>query len=137
VSHSSRLRSQDGFIREILWVALVIAIIAVIVLDGIAIFSAYQSVDDDSTMAAEEALTEYAQTQNVNAAELAAQQYITKSDLELVKFSAQKNTEGVVVFTVTAKGSADTFAFEVLKVIPPLEDWVQRTTHPTGTGTAE
>ena len=49
---NSRLRSQDGFIREILWVALVIAIIAVVLLDGMSIFTAHQSARDDSSAAA-------------------------------------------------------------------------------------
>ena len=39
MARSSRLRRQDGFIREILWVALIIAIIAVVILDGMAIFA--------------------------------------------------------------------------------------------------
>ncbi len=134
---SSRLRRQDGFIREILWVALIIAIIAVVILDGMAIFRAHQSVSDDSTRAADEARSEYAQTTNAPAAKLAAEQYLAKSDLELVAYSATRNAEGNVEFTVTAKATADTYAFKLLGVIPPLEDWVERTTHPTGTGTSQ
>jgi glutathione S-transferase len=137
VTSGSRLRGQDGFIREILWVAVVIAIVAVVVLDGMAIFRAYQSVSDDSTTAAAEARTEYAQTLSAPAAKLAAQQYLTKSDLELVEFSAAKTTEGNVEFTVTAQASADTYAFRLLGAIPPLKDWVERTTHPTGTGASQ
>ena len=136
MTRSPRLRGQDGFIREILWVAVIIGIIAVIILDGMAIFRAYQSVSDDTTRAAEEAQREYAQTLNAPAAKMAAEQYIQMSDLELVEYSATRTAEGTVEFTVTAKASADTYAFRFLGAIPPLKDWVERSTHPTGTGTA-
>ena len=137
MTRSSRLRGQEGFIREVLWVALVLAIIAVVILDGMSIFRAYQSVSDDTTRAAEEAGNEYAVTTNAPAAKLAAENYIKKSDLELVAYSATRNAEGNVEFTVTAKATADTYAFKLLAVVPPLKDWVENTTHPTGTGTSQ
>jgi hypothetical protein len=136
VSQRSRLRSQDGFIREVIWIAVILGIIAVVILDGMAIFGAYQSADD-ATSAAEEARTEYAQTINVPAAKLAAQQYLDKSDIEMVDFKAVQTEDGTVKFTVTARSTADTYAFRYLGMIPPLEDWVERTTHPTRTGSAE
>ncbi|MBE0528580.1 MAG: hypothetical protein IH629_05195, partial [Thermoleophilia bacterium] len=114
MTRSPRLRGQDGFIREILWVALIIGIIAVIILDGMAIFRAHQSVSDDTTRAATEARREYAQTLNAPAAKMAAEQYIQKSGLELVEYSAIRTAEGTVEFTVTAKASADTYAFRFL-----------------------
>ena len=134
---NSRLRGQEGFIREILWVALVIAIIAVVVLDGMSIFTAHQSVNDDTISAAREARTEYAQSLNVPAAKLAAQQYLTKSDLQLVSFSAVQNAAGNVVFTVKAKATAHTYVFRFLKYVPGLKKWEQQMTHPSGSGTSE
>ena len=107
-----------------------------VILDGMAIFNAYQSADD-ATSAAEEARTEYAQTLNVPAAKLAAEQYLAKSDIEMVGFKAVQTASGTVKFTVTAKSTADTYAFSYLGKIPPLKDWVERTTHPTRTGSAE
>ena len=136
MSQRSRVRNQDGFIREVIWIAVILGIIAVVILDGMAIFGAYQSADD-ATSAAEEARTEYAQTINVPAAKLAAQQYLDKSDIEMVDFKAVQTEDGTVKFTVTAEASADTYAFRYLGMIPPLEDWVERTTHPTRTGSAE
>jgi hypothetical protein len=136
VSQRARLRSQDGFIREVIWIVAILAVIALVILDGMAIFRAYQSADD-ATSAAEEARTEYAQSLNVGAAKLAAQEYLTKSDIEMVGFKAVQTESGTVRFTVTAKATADTYAFRYLAVIPPLDDWVERTTHPTRTGSAE
>ena len=134
---NSRLRRQDGFIREILWVALVIAIIAVVILDGMSIFTSHQSVRNDSATAAKEARTEYAQTVNVPAAKLAAQQYLTRSDLQLVSFSALQNAEGNVVFTVKAQAAAKTYVFRFLKVVPGLKKWEEKMTHPSATSTAQ
>ena len=72
MSRSARLRSQDGFIREVVWIVVILAIIAVVILDGMAIFNAYQSAGNGSADAAKAGLTEYAQTTNVQAAKLAA-----------------------------------------------------------------
>jgi len=136
VSRRSRLRSQDGFIRDVIWIVVILAVIAVVVLDGMAIFRAYQSADD-ATSAADEAHTEYAQSQNADAAKRAAQQYLDKSGIEMVGYKAVRTADGTVKFTVTAKATADTYAFRYLAAIPPLKDWVERTTHPTRTGSAE
>ena len=57
--------------RDVIWIAVILLVIAVVILDGMAIFRAYQSADDAAS-AAEEALTEYAQTTDVTAAKLAA-----------------------------------------------------------------
>jgi glutathione S-transferase len=137
VSQRARLRGQDGFIRGVVWIVVILAIIAVVILDGMAIFSAYQSAGDNATNAAEDARTDYAQTLNVPSAKLAAEQYLAKKNLELVDFTAVQTSEGTVKFTVTDKAAADTYAFRFLGAIPPLKDWVERTTHPTRTGSAE
>lgn len=136
MSQRARLRNQDGFIREVIWVAVILLVIAVVILDGMAIFNAYQSADD-ATSAAEEARTEYAQTLSVPAAKLAAEQYLDKSGIKMVGFKAVQTENGTVKFTVTAKSTADTYAFTYLGMIPPFKDWVERTTHPTRTGSAE
>jgi glutathione S-transferase len=137
VSQRARLRGQDGFIRGVVWIVVILAIIAVVILDGMSIFSAYQSAGDNATNAAEDARTEYAQTLNVPSAKLAAQQYLAKKNLELVDFKAVQTAGGTVKFTVTAEATADTYAFRFLGAIPPLKDWVERTIHPTRTGNAE
>jgi glutathione S-transferase len=137
VSQRARLRGQDGFIRGVVWIVVILAIIAVVILDGMAIFSAYQSAGDNATNAAEDARTEYAQTLNVPSAKLAAEQYLAKKNLELADFKAVQTAAGTVVFTVTVKATADTYAFRFLGAVPPLKDWVERTTHPVRTGSAE
>jgi hypothetical protein len=131
----ARSRRQDGFIREILWLALALAILAVVVLDGLAIFTANQSVKGDAERAASEAHSELVQTLDLGAAKLAAQQYLVKSDKKLVGFSSAPGVEGGTVITVKAKAHAETRAFKLLRYVG-LKKWVDRMTNPTGTGTA-
>ena len=137
MTQRSRLRGQDGFIREAIWILVILTIIAVTILDGMAIFSAYQSAGDSATNAADAARTEYAQSISVPAAKLAADAYLSKKGLEMVGFKATQATDGTVQFTVTAKATADTYAFRLLGSIPQLKHWVERTTHPVRVGNAE
>ena len=137
MSQRSRLSSQDGFIREVLWIVVILGIIALVILDGMAIFNAYQTAGDSATNAAEQARTQYAQTLNVPAAKLVAEEYLAKKGLEMVDFKAAQTENGTVRFTVTAKATADTYAFKFLGAIPPLKDWVEHSTHPVETGNAE
>ena len=132
----ARLRRQDGFIREILWLVLGLAVFAIVVLDGLAIFTAHQSVKEDAKRAAREAETEYVQTQDLSAAKNAAQQYLIKANKTLIAFSSATGLEGGTVITVKAKAHADTRAFKFLRYVG-LKEWVNQMTSPTATGTAE
>ena len=55
------LTRQDGFIREVVWLAVIVAVVAVVLLDAMALFNAHQSSHDNASSAAREAQTEYAQ----------------------------------------------------------------------------
>lgn len=133
---STRWRAEDGFIREILWLALIIVIIAVAVLDGLAIFSASQGVKDDARRAARAAATEYVQTQSPSAAELAARQALLRDNEKLTGFKIATASDGSAVFTVTAKAHATTRAFKFLRYVG-LGDWVERVTNPTATRSSQ
>jgi Flp pilus assembly protein TadG len=137
VSTSSRLRNQDGFIREVVWLAVILAVLAVVILDGMAIFNAYQSAGNTSSDAAEAALTEYAQSQNPTSAKLAAEGQLSKNGLTLISFTITQSVEGGPKIVVTAKDHADTYAFHYLSAISPFKKWVARTTNPVRSGSAE
>jgi hypothetical protein len=134
--HGARVCRQDGFIREILWLALALAVLAVVVLDGLAIFDAQQSVKTDASTAARDAHTQYVQTLDLVAAKLAAEQYLIKANKKLVAFSAATGLDGATVITVKAKAHADTYVFKYLRYVG-LKKWVNDMTNPTGTGTAD
>jgi heme exporter protein D len=133
---SARLRRQDGFIREIVWLAVGLAILAIVVLDGLAVFTAHQSVKGDADRAAKEAHTELVQTLDLGTAKLAAQQYLIKANKKLIAFSSATGVDGDTVITVKAKAHADTYAFKLLRYVG-LKKWVDQMTNPSGTGTAD
>jgi hypothetical protein len=132
-----RLRNQDGFIREVVWLVVILAIIAVVILDGMAIFNAYQTAGDTAADSAKAALTDFAESQDVASAKLAAEQRLAKNGVEMVRFKVGQNAEGGMQITVTAKDHADTYAFHYLAVIPSFKKWVERTTNPVRSGSAD
>ena len=129
------LRRQDGLLREALWIGFVVAIAAVVLLDGMALFGAHQSVGDSAATAAREARNTYYQTQDVARAELAAKGYLEKDGKVLTEFSTSRGLDGALLFNVSATGHAETYAFKYLSYVG-LDDWVDRTTNPTTTGSA-
>lgn len=126
---SARLRRQDGFIREIFWLAVAIAVVAVVLLDALALFNAHQTVHDNARAAAVAARQQYAQTSDVTQAKAEARDSLTRSADKLLAFSADRGPEGDPVFTVKAQGHADTFAFHYLRYVG-LKKWVKTMTDP-------
>ena len=126
----ARLRRQDGFIREILWVAVSIAIVAVVFLDAMALFSAHQSVHDNASAAAKAARQAYAQTSDVAQAEAAARESLAKSGDKFLAFSTGRGLDSDAVFTVAAQGKADTYVVHYLSYVG-LKKWVETVTMPT------
>lgn len=133
----SRLRRQDGYFREILWVALVIAIIAVVLLDGVSIFNGYRGIANDAGNAADAARTEYSQTADVDSAKNAAETFLIKQGDKLVGFETGQATEGGTSFTVTAKTHSQTYVFKYFRYIPGLKSWVNGVINPTSTQTKQ
>jgi Flp pilus assembly protein TadG len=128
-----RLGDQDGFVREILWITLVLAVVAVVLLDGISLLNASRSARDDAMQAAREARTEYAQSLSVAEAKRAADSYLRSADVRLTAFAADPHNDGTADFTVTVRSHADTYAFLYLRHVPGLEDWVKRMSDPSST----
>ena len=132
----SRWREQDGFIRESLWLIVIIMIIAVVVLDGFSLFTTHQSVRNDALRASRAAAQEYAQTTDVKAAQLAAEQALLRSNERLTQFSSTTSSDGSAVFTVTATGHADTYVFKYLRYLG-LKKWVNGMTNPSATRSSQ
>ena len=134
--NNTRLRRQDGLIREAIWLFVIIAIIAVVVLDGLALFRANQSVRDAAATAANEARNAYTQSPTLASAKLAAQNYLASNGDTFVKMTASQATDGTITFTVTARTHADTYAFKYLRYVG-LKKWVQQTSNPTVTRSSD
>jgi hypothetical protein len=135
VSHA-RLRRQDGLIREAIWLFVIIAVVAVVVLDGLALFHANQSVRDAAAAAANEARDAYSQTPTLATAQLAAKTYLAKNGDTFVAMTTSQAADGTVTFTVTAKTHADTYAFKYLRYVG-LKKWVQQTSNPSVTRSSD
>jgi Flp pilus assembly protein TadG len=134
--NNARLRRQDGLIREAIWLLLIIAIIAAVLLDGLSLFHANQSIRDAATAAADEARNAYSQSPTIASAKLAAQNYLAKNGDTFVKMTTSQATDGTITFTVTAKTHADTYAFKYLRYVG-LKKWVQQTSNPIVTRSSD
>ena len=131
------LTRQDGFIREVLWLAVIVAVVAVVLLDALSLFNAHQSSHDNASSAVREAQTEYAQSLNTAQAKLAAQQYLQKSGVTLVAFKSTGMVDGAMGFAVTTKAHAKTYAFKYFTHVPGAEDWVKTMMNPVSTEGAD
>jgi hypothetical protein len=132
---SATWRRQDGFIRGVIWLGLVVAVVALVVLDGMALFSVRQSSEESASTAALEARNVYFQTQDMASAEIAAQEYLSKNGMTLTRFETGQDLDGALRFTVTAKGHTDTYAFKYLGYVG-LKGWVSRAADPVVTESA-
>ena len=123
---SARLRRQDGFIRQIFWLAVTIAIVAVVLLDAMSLFSNHQSGHDNAAAAAKAARDEYSQTTDVGSAKVAAQE-------SLAKFSSSTGAADTgPIFTVTDQAHAHTYVFGLLRYVG-LKKWVNTVSNPIAT----
>ena len=134
---SARHRGQEGFIREVVWLALGLAIIAIVMLDAMALFTAHNTVRDDAATAAKEARTTYAQYLDVRAARAAAKTYLENSGDRLLRFKAVKMEDGTAGFTVTCTTSAKTYGFKYLAHVPGLSAWVRDLSNPVCAQTSD
>ena len=130
-----RRRRQEGLVREALYIFLAIAIVMVVLLDGLAIFNAQQDARDSASEAGLEAQRVYLETGSAGAAEDAAAETVQAYDGgELVEFSVSTSA-GSESFTVTVQHHADTYVFKYLKYVPGLDGWVDDVQNPTITDT--
>jgi hypothetical protein len=127
---SARLRRQDGFIREIFWMAVVVAIVAVVLLDALSLFNAHQTGHDNARAAAQAAREAYVQSSDATQAKAAAQASLAKSGDKFIAFSTGRDPDSQVIFTVTAQNHAHTYVFGLLRYVG-LKKWVDKMTDPT------
>jgi hypothetical protein len=130
---TARHSGQDGFIREVLWLGLIVAVIAIVLLDAMALFNAHQASHDNAASAVREAETEYAQTSSAAQAKAAAQDYLERTGVKLIAFKTTESFDGNTTFAVTTTAHAKTYAFKYLSHVPGLKDWVKQTLNPVST----
>lgn len=130
------LRRQNGFVRELLWVTLIVLVLGVVVLDAVSLYSAYERARKDSEDAARLAREVQVQEFDLGRAREVARVLLEDRGGEMVGFDAEGRGEQTV-FIVTAKRHVDTYAFRYLVHVPGIEDWVERTMNPTATSRSD
>lgn len=126
-------RRQGGFVRELLWVTLIVLIGAVVVLDAVSLYSAYERVRKDSADAARLARQVQLEELDLAKARRAARVLLEERGDRMTGFTTEGSGEKTV-FVVAATRHVDTYAFGYLAHLPGIDDWVERTTNPSATG---
>ena len=121
---------QGGFVREIIWVALAVVLAAVVVLDAVSLYSAYERVGKDTEDAARQARQVQLQELNLTKAERSARVLLERRGDELTSLETEGRGEETV-FIVAATRHVHTYAFGYLVYVPGIDGWVDRTMNPS------
>ena len=134
----SRWQRQDGFVREAVWAAAIIVIVAVIVLDVVSVVNASLAVRQNATDAADQALSTYVQTESTTMAMDSASSFLKFHDATLLK-SESRLTWSMAVpnqarVTITAAKLPHTYVFHYFQSLPwGLGPWFHKLLHPQAT----
>lgn len=112
---------HGGILGTLIFLAIVAIIIAVVVVDGVAIYYSYRDVYDATGKAAELAAQTYKDTRKDTRASLAAQDYCVQEGFEFINFRVDREMGNL--FEVTCGTEADT---KVFKYLPYLKDMVHQ-----------
>lgn len=110
---------RGGILGTLIFLGVVIAIMAIVVVDGTSIYYTYSTASDVTKEAAEAAADNYSNTRNEARAGLAAEAYCVQEGIDFIKFEV--NRELGNLFEVTCGDEADTYVFHRL---PWLKDMV-------------
>lgn len=115
-----RFREQDGLMREAMWIFLVVAVIAVIILDSFGVFSAGQNVRSDAHDAALAANHAYVQSGSISYAEQQARNLLNSNGDRPVKVTTKVDLSigPDPIFIVTARRTASTYVFKYAVHLP-------------------
>jgi len=134
----SRWQRQDGFVREAIWAAAIIAIVAVIVLDVVSVVNASLAVRQNATDAADQAISTYVQTESTAMAMDSASSFLKfhnavllKSESKLVSSMTTPNQARV---TITAAKTPHTYVFHYFQSLPfGIGPWFHKVLRPQAT----
>lgn len=109
---------NGSFMNTVVFLAVVIAIIAVIVIDGSSVFYANQAAAEGAQEAANLAIVEYRTSHSDARAEIAAADYCEAKDLEFIDFKINRD-QGRTYDVVCGK-QATTYAFKYIPFFKEL-----------------
>jgi hypothetical protein len=136
----SRWQRQDGFVREVIYAAAAIVIVAVIVLDVVSVVNTSLGVRQNATDAANQAFSTFVQTNNTGIAMHSASSFLTIHDATLLKSeSTLDSTVGTrpdqARVTITAAKVPHTYVFHYFQSLPWVGPWFHKILHPQATET--
>ena len=125
--------------REAVEIAAVIVVLAVLVLDGVAVIQTSLGVRQNATDAANQALTTYVQTENVDMAMQSASTFLKLHDAVLLRSESTltKNYDpSQSRVRVTAAKTPHTYVFHYFQSLPwGIGHWFHKILHPQATET--
>jgi hypothetical protein len=132
-SRSGSLRHQEGLVRGAIVLFVILTIVGMFILDILSVYTAHQTLGEQTRSAAIEAATSYVNSSSETVAEQAARQYLSDHGSTLVKIVGD-HANGLNDYTVTAKRFAKTYLFRYFAKLPKVGGWIDRQLHPTVTG---
>jgi Flp pilus assembly protein TadG len=112
---------RGGILGTLIFLGIVIAIMAIVVVDGTSVYYTYRSASEVTSEAAEIAANTYSNTRDEALASLAAEAYCIEEGYEFISF--QVNREVGNLYEVTCGTQADTYVF---KHLPYMKDMVDQ-----------
>ena len=135
----SRWQRQDGFVREVVYAAAILVIVAVIVLDVVSVVNTSLGVRQNATDAANQAFATYVQTSNTGIAMHSASTFLTLHDATMLRGESNL-TQPVggpdqARVTITAAKTPHTYVFHYFQSLPWVGPWFHKILHPQATET--
>jgi len=135
----SRWQRQDGFVREVVYGAAILVIVAVIVLDVVSVVNASLGVRQNATDAANQAFSTFVQTDNTGIAMMSASTFLKLHDATMLK--AESNLTQApggpdqARVSITAAKTPHTYIFHYFQSLPWVGPWFHKILHPKATET--
>lgn len=126
-------RHQPAFLRGALVTFAVVAVVAVVLLDALSVYTAHRDLKKQTSSAASEAVATWVTTSNDAMAEQAAGAYLREHGVTMVDFGGS-HVDGETYYEVTGTCHADTYVFHYLAHLPGIGGWIDRQLHPRVTG---
>jgi len=135
----SRWQRQDGFVREVVYTAAILVIVAVIVLDVVSVVNTSLGVRQNATDAANQAFSTYVQTDNSGIAMTSASTFLKLHDATMLKGESHLTSSPAgpdqARVSITATKTPHTYLFHYFQSLPWVGPWFHKVLHPQATET--
>jgi hypothetical protein len=135
----SRWQRQDGFVREVVYAAAILVIVAVIVLDVVSVVNTSLGVRQNATDAANQAFSTYVQSDNTDIAMASAATFLKNHNATMLKGESHLTSSAggpeQARVSITAAKTPHTYLFHYFQSLPGIGPWFHKILHPQATET--